>query len=41
MPEWPTPDHGSLGLTRSQQFQYTEPLFTPARIFSARRRFAV
>ena len=21
MPEWPTPDHGSRGLTRSQQFQ--------------------
>src|SRR3546814_9692934 len=36
-----TPDQGSRGLTRSQQFQYTEPEWTPARIFSARLRSAV
>ena len=30
IPEWPRPDQGSRGLTRSQQFQYAEPEFTPA-----------
>ncbi len=25
IPECPTPDHGNRGLTRSQQFQYTDP----------------
>jgi hypothetical protein len=36
MPEWPTPDQGSLGLTRSQQFQYTEPDLTRDSILRAR-----
>ncbi len=37
MPECLTPDQGSRGLTRSQQFQYTVPAFTCDRILFARR----
>jgi hypothetical protein len=36
MPECPTPDQGSRGLTRSQQFQYTEPDLIFDRILRAR-----
>ena len=39
IPECPTPDHGSRGLTRSQQFQYTVPARTRDRIRRARRPF--
>ena len=35
-PEWPWPDQGRRGLTRSQQFQYTLPALTRASSSRAR-----